>query len=561
MITTQATLNAALLIHARALIPSWMPGGELRGSDYICGSLRGGRGDQCSVSLISGKWHDFFSEKKGPDLISLFAAIHEISMKDAFSALANDFAEPPSKPEPPKPEPKKTPKKHKPEIIPELPPLPSEPPADLNETHKHAPTLSQQQKWDALGLTLSGNGRPHNSVNNVAKMILNHKKLMGNIWFDEFYCKVFSSWKNKKPRPWNDQDYINLMVWLQDKLEMSNLTKNNVIDAVSFAAHQNIKNEPRDWIKSLEWDGTPRVLSLFSKYFGAPESEYTSTISKNFMVSMVARLFKPGCKVDNMVILEGNQGAFKSSALKALAGKWFTENNNDMNRNDFFQALDGFMLVELSELDSFNKSEATRIKTVLSTASDNYRSPYGRHTENRPRQSIFVGTTNESDYLRDSTGGRRFWPISCGNIELDQITNDREQLFAEAYRLFLSGENWWIVPESAKIEQEMRRERDPWEEVLSDFCASYNGVFITTADLAKQALGVEYDKLSSMISRRIGKIMRSFGWVYGKQRHGLNSNVKAGWIPPSSESAQTYSRSNDNASQQSVKLPNYAPQH
>lgn len=449
---------------------------------------------------------------------------------------------------------------NKPAIIPE----PVIPEPQIPETKISAPNIpetkkdpditpSLEQLWDRLGLTRAHSGRPHNSAVNITRALSSHNKLKGQIWYDEFHMKIFTSWNTTTARPLADQDYINLFIFLQDKLGIPNLTKHNVVDAITFIAHQDTRNEPKAWLKSIKWDETPRISDLFSKYFGAISSEYTSRVSRNFMISIIARLFKPGCKSDCMVILEGKQGAYKSSALQALGGKWFTENNNDMNKNDFFQALHGFLLIELSELDSFNKAEATRIKTVLSTASDNFRAPYDRHPQVHPRQSVFIGTTNEHAYLRDSTGGRRFWPIECGTIDLDLIKQDRDQLFAEALVAFKQGESWWEVPESASEEQEKRRDRDPWEGLIVDYITDKD--FVTSLDVAKY-IGVEADKVNQMVANRISRTLRSLGCVAGNKRLGLGKRVTYGYFTPDSMSSQR-----DTMSQDSVlkKLPNYAP--
>lgn len=270
------------------------------------------------------------------------------------------------------------------------------------------------------------------------------------------------------------------------------------------------------------------MAQFFPDYLGADKNEYTEAVSRNFWVGMVARVFNPGCKNDHMVVLEGPQGVGKSMALSSIGGKWHTESAEAFGSKDFYQGLHGKMIVEIAELDSFSKAEVTRVKQVVTARHDRFRASYARLAMDYPRQCIFVGTTNELNYLRDSTGARRFWPIKCGNIRIDQINSDREQLFAEAYQLYKSGARWHIVPASlASEEQENRYQHDEIEVAVTEYLEGK--AFIIMRDLAKDHLKIDDARFDKRVQLRLGAILRRFGWE--SRRESVGGKQLRVWAP------------------------------
>ena len=387
--------------------------------------------------------------------------------------------------------------------------------------------------WDQLGLSRGPKGgTPPANVDNVVRVLAHSDEYKNIVWYDEFYQRYFTQGpRNQGAREWQDIDDINLTVKLQRTLGLTRLTVANVSDAVRCRGHQCLRNEPREWIRSLRWDGTQRIDSFFADYFGCQQSGYSAAVSRNFWLGIVARVFQPGCQVDNMVILEGKQGIFKSKALEAIGGKWYMEASQEITSKDFFVALAGKLIVEIADLDSFSRADTTRIKKVITCRTDRYRQPYARATQDHPRQSIFVGTTNEQHYLRDSTGARRFWPITCGHIQLDRLRLDREQLYAEALSRYLTNEDWYKVPEEATTqEQEDRRQFDEWENLIQAFIKESCQTEIAMTDIAS-AVGVDKAHLDITIQRRIGSILRRYGWKSKVVRTGDFVNRK--WVPQS----------------------------
>jgi putative DNA primase/helicase len=186
------------------------------------------------------------------------------------------------------------------------------------------------------------------------------------------------------------------------------------------------------------------------------------------MISAVARIMRPGAKVDHMLILEGPQGAKKSSALKVLAGEpWFTGELAEIGSKDAAQQMRGIWIIEIAELDAISRAEVSRIKAFLTRTTDRYRPPYERYVIEVPRQCVFAGSVNPDTYLRDETGNRRFWPLRCGSIDLNALRRDRDQLWAEAVARYREGAIWWLdEPEliaSAKAEQDQRYQADAWD--------------------------------------------------------------------------------------------------
>ena len=366
--------------------------------------------------------------------------------------------------------------------------------------------------WDNLGLTLTSTGSPIINIDNVVKVVEGVADLKNLVWLDTFYHRIFTKWRAKDARPWIDADTKHLCWQLQREFSLAKMSKETVLDAVSVIAAMNERNEPRDWMDSLMWDGIPRVESFLSNYMGVDDSIYTRAISKNFWTGIAARTYWPGCQLDNMLVFKGKQGIRKSSALRIIGGKWYTAAGDNVLSKDFYEILQGKLIIEVAELAGFHNSEMVIINRVVTNPTDRFRVSYGHLAEDHPRQCIFAATTNEDMPLRDHTGGRRFWPVKCGEILIEEIIKNRSQLFAEAVSLYKAGTTWFEVPQAeTEAEQEDNRQADVWEEVISD--ATSHREQITTNEIA-QILKISIDKLDRMTQVRIGKCMRVIGYEY-----------------------------------------------
>ena len=316
------------------------------------------------------------------------------------------------------------------------------------------------------------------------------------------------------PRPVTDVD-VGLVQERLQHLGLKRIAKDIVHQAVDIIASENKRHPVQEYLNALTWDDTKRLQQLFPKYFGAENTAYTQAIGPMFVVAMIARILKPGCKADYMVVLEGPQGVLKSTACHVLGGRWFSDNLPDINASkDASQHLRGKWLIEVSEMHSVGKAEAALLKSFITRTHERYRPSYGRKEVIEPRQCVFVGTTNRVAYLRDETGGRRFWPIKCGRIAVDALARDRDQIFAEAVALYRSGFKWWpdakFEREHIVHEQAARYEGDVWEETIRAYTDTRDKV--TIGHVAREALFIETPRIGTQEQRRIAAVLTDIGW-------------------------------------------------
>ncbi len=285
------------------------------------------------------------------------------------------------------------------------------------------------------------------------------------------------NWHKEYPRQWIDTDVIELQTYLAKQWGF--VTGDNAIaNAVDTYADMNHQHEVRHYLEELSWDKQPRLERLGKDYFDGKDDDYTSIAWKMWMISAVARVMKPGCQVDTALILEGQQGIGKSTALRTLCAcdNWFTDSHMDMSSKAGAEILSGAWIVEIGELSAMRRADVETVKAFLPRRVDKYRPAYGRETVEFQRACVFAGTVNPGNdgYLKDTTGNRRFWPVVCGTeLNLDGIEEDRDQLWAEAVALYSSGERWWLRKAEDNVmireferQQRNRRERGPFEEGL-----------------------------------------------------------------------------------------------
>lgn len=362
------------------------------------------------------------------------------------------------------------------------------------------------------GLDATDKGVAFTSTANVLRVVKLDPNLRGKIWFDEFLGRIVTTWCSDTPREWAEIDDINLQVYLQESLGMPKLGKMTVSDAVTAAAYQDTRNEAKNYILGCVWDGVERVSNFLRDVYGVIDSDYHRGVSQIFWISLVARALNAGCQMRTMVVLEGLQNAGKSKSLAIIGGKWFAEANNSPTDKDFYLNLIGKILIEIGEMDAFNRSDVTKIKQVVSCQTDRYRAPYERRAADHPRTCIFGGTTNRDDWNKDETGGSRFLPVTCVSVNLDYLIENRDQFFAEAVHKYKTIPEYWnLVPlADAKREQEARRDHDTLEDDISNWIGSRTE--ITTSEIMTDLMELKLDKQDKGIQMRVAKCLRAMGW-------------------------------------------------
>jgi len=322
---------------------------------------------------------------------------------------------------------------------------------------------------------------------------------------------------------WNDAHTARARTWICGQFG-SEPTKDATDAAVEIVARRRTYHPVQNYLAGLGWDGVPRLDGLLARYFGAAPTEYARLVGAKTMIAAVARATRPGCKVDTMLIFEGDQGTGKSTAVRALAGEWFADTPLDLESKDAAQCLQGKWIYEIGELHSFNRTETTRIKAFVSSQSDNLRPSYGRRNQDFPRQCVFIGTTNGTEYLTDTTGNRRYWPVRCGRIDVTGLQRDRDQLWAEAASRFSAGERWWLEGTEVNVAEAQQADReatDPWEQPIVAWLdqpitsggapPALRGAFMMH-DVLTGALHLSSGEHTQANATRVGKILARLGW-------------------------------------------------
>lgn len=358
---------------------------------------------------------------------------------------------------------------------------------------------------------------------NVALILGNDDRWNKVIAFDSFSSKI----RKLRTPPyggsagdWSDLDDIKVMNWLAETYGLRVKTA-HVVEAVNAVAHDNAFHPVREFLDGLEWDGTPRLETWLQRHLGVADGEYARKVSKRWPLSAVARVFQPGCKADSVLILEGAQGAGKSTSMSILGGLWFMDTPFNLGDKDGYQAIRGKWIVELGELDAFNKAESTRAKQFFSASVDTYRESYGRRVLDVPRQCVFVGTTNQDEYLKDDTGNRRYWPVMCTKVALDGLRAERDQIWAEAVACYRAGHPWWVERDEAElfaVEQDQRYQADMWEEPIIAYLSQPTaGESVTGAQILEKALNIDPSHWGKPEQMRVGKIMHRLKWPRRRQ--------------------------------------------
>ena len=406
------------------------------------------------------------------------------------------------------------------------------------------------------------------TAKNIITILENDPSLAGHLWHDLFsgfdMIEGGLPW-DKEAKTWDNRDDANLRIYMDENYGIS--AKDKIRDATAAVFTRHRKHPIQDYLRGLQWDKTPRLDKLIIDYIGAEDTPLNRAMTRKHFTAAVARVFNPGCKYDYCLIVAGAEGIGKSTLFSVMGGDWFSDSLVTMEGKQGMEQARGGWVIELPELGSIKRSDVEQVKAYISRQDDMYRPAYGAVVEKHPRQCIFCGTTNETYFLKGSTGNRRFWVIKAdaslakmGDIR-EALEADRDQLWAEAVERYRHGEALYL---SEDLEKEARKRQedfnddadDPMIALLHDFLlmklppdwntydlnrrraylkdpdplnadATEERTRVCAAEFLCERMGINFnDKDYRYQVRKVKKMLRDFGWeekslistIYGRQR-------------------------------------------
>jgi putative DNA primase/helicase len=362
-------------------------------------------------------------------------------------------------------------------------------------------------------LLLDSKGRPVPCEANALRILRGDPEL-SNIYYDRFLQQVCRDGPRGR-EVWDDDHDTEATEYIQ-----SHYAPKMPVAVVARCARKVARERERDSLTEAvtggpAWDGTPRIEAWTVKALGCADTPYSRAAGSNFIKALVARALEPGADVHELYILEGAQGIGKTRALRALGGPFYSEITSPIGENDFYREVRGVWLADLAELTQIKRAGVEVVKQILSRGSDRYPEKYEREARTYLRRCVFAGSTNELNYLADSTGNRRFVPLRCGaRIDVDLVAAWRDQLIAEALYRVRAGETWYTFPETAQEqadeEREQRRMQDPWEGVV----AAWLGGRVETwaSQVLSECLEVRACDRTPQHEQRLTRVLRTLGW-------------------------------------------------
>lgn len=433
--------------------------------------------------------------------------------------------------------------------------------ADLPEDTEADDTWIEQ-------LEANTKGEYNNSATNINLIVQNDKYLKGAFKLNMFDAKRYIlrsvPWRKiEAEEPMRDVDYSGVRNYIECVYGI--VSSQKIDDALALDVEKHSFHPIQEYLNSLKWDEVPRVDTLLIDYFGAADNSYTRAAIRKTLCAAVTRVFHPGAKFDMVLVLVGKQGTYKSTFVRKLGMDWFSDTFSTFQGKESFEQLRGAWLVEMAELSGLKKAEVETIKQFISKCDDMYRPAYGRTVETYKRQCVFFGTTNDSDFLHDPSGNRRFNPV---NIDFDKATksvrddltqDEVDQIWAEAYYLVKQGEKLYFDDEESELAKESQVEHSAideraglvekylerllpkdWDKKdlydrrswLDDPLAEAGSVqrdFVCTAEIWCECLGKDKNDMTRYNTKDINSLMASLpNWefvsstknfpIYGKQR-------------------------------------------
>lgn len=386
-----------------------------------------------------------------------------------------------------------------------------------------------------IKLRRNGNSIAYKDMANVFEVLQHHPYYKLALRFNEFRQEVEYNGK-----PFEEGDLVKIQYFMQTEADLQGISKDAVYAAVVHYANRNRYDEAKDWLKGLKWDGTERLNSWINSAAGTPDDEYHQAIGMHWIMGMIKRIMVPGSTFDYVLVLVGDQGIGKTSFFRILGGKWYKSYTGAIDNKDFYLALRGAMIVDLDEGAAMYKSEAIKIKSVITETHDEFRAPYDRVMKKYPRRFVFSMSTNDTEPFRDVTGNRRYWTVDAKQvINFAWLEDNREQLFAEAYHYFTEKIELSPVPfEATLAHQEAHLPDDTWTDTIVRhvrrnryYCKGDTFEFSTTIPEIYSGIFPDesLSKLGRSIEMRIANVLRKeCGLV--KDRRMVDGERRSLWI-------------------------------
>lgn len=447
----------------------------------------------------------------------------------------------------------------------------SGPPPDLRTLKSYG-----DDSWrNALIWTGGRDPRLHDCRENVYTLLKHHPELAGLLQFDPFAHRVALSRAPPGiyfgPMHWNNDLAAILGNWFAQREGLIVKSLNTISEGARMVALENPVHPILNKLKSLKWDKTPRLDRWLTECVGCEDSAYSRAVSRMVILSMVARIFQPGCHMRAVMVLLGPQNLGKSKVAAALGAPWNADTAFDLRNKDTFQMVKGIWVYEISELDAFSRADQKAVKGFISSPSDRYRPPYAPDSIDAPRQVVFVATANRGSFIRDNSGGTRYWPIKVKFVDIQKVREIRDQLLAEAIVAYEAGEKWWPEDEALIAEftehQDAHTLVDPWFDKIARWVddvrvlglegqankappweskGSLGGLYvqqISEYELITKCLAIEIGKVTAARTEveRIEGIMEDLGFekvrsgrMVGKKRPYVWQRVRESDTPPAS---------------------------
>ncbi|NRN27889.1 VapE domain-containing protein [Photorhabdus heterorhabditis] len=382
-------------------------------------------------------------------------------------------------------------------------------------------------------------GQIESTIDNVAKAVARPDFCGLQIRFDQFRDEImFTHSGAEQWQTFSDADYSRLRITLEQR-SFKPVGRELIRDVVLLTADENPFDSAVTWLNSLKWDGVPRVEHFYNTHFGTEDSQYTRAVSLYMWTALAGRVMNPGCKADMVPILVGAQGCGKSTGVAALSPdpEFFTEVALGEKEDDLARKMRGRLVGEIGELRGLHTKELEAIKAFISRTHENWIPKYREFATQFPRRLVFIGTTNQDEFLADDTGNRRWLPVRVKNVDVAAIREDRLQLWAEARELFnRSGVAFQTAECLATEVHEQHMIKDVWLETVTRWLDEPDAItgekprgreFLLASDVLREALNFDVTRIGKREEMRVGNVLADCG--YKRVRRTVNGKQIRVW--------------------------------